>query len=328
MQKILLLFLLGLVSIFPGCRPVSDNSSPESGSLVSDVDDIKFEETETPSNRYLWKPIIDYAHITSTTNHPENEEVVELLRSKGCSLSSPQTIHHSLGYPSSLETGNLSDEDFQLIAKLPNLVKIQISKQPFRPLNLTADAFRHIRHHPELRYILLSGVVAEKHFDDELFVYLADIPKLQQLSIRLLHLRGDSLKKLGELRGLKSLTLDGTYFENHDWAAMGQLSNLEELNLLTCYLEDEQIQFLPELKKLRRLDLYGNRRLTQQSMSILQKIPHLEALTLTHTGLSVSLDDIAAFPELRSLSLLDVQPEFTRSELKSRFPNLDYWEDD
>lgn len=327
MQKVPLLFLLGLVSIFPGCRPVSDTSPPESGSVVSETDEIAFEETEPPSDRYVWKPIVDYADITS--NHPEDTEAVELLKAKGCWFSKPQDVHKSLGYPPSNKKGNLSDDDFQLIAKLPNLVKLQISKQPFRPLNLTADAFRHIRNHPELRIISILNGLSKEHFDDEIFVYLADMPKLQQLSINSFRLKGDSLKKLGDVRGLKSLSLYGCQFENEDWASLGELEKLESLELTMCDVSNEDIKFLGSLQNLRRLDLYSNYEVTRKSLPLLQKLPRLEALTLTHTGVHpVTLDDIAAFPELQSLSLLDVQPDFSRQALKARFPNLDYGEDD
>ena len=62
---------------------------------------------------------------------------------------------------------------------------------------------------------------------------------------------------------------------------------------------------------------------------MLQELPQLESLTLTHTGVyPVTLDDVAGFPALRELNLLDVQPDFSWAEVEARFPGLKYSEDD
>jgi hypothetical protein len=62
---------------------------------------------------------------------------------------------------------------------------------------------------------------------------------------------------------------------------------------------------------------------------MLQELPQLGSLVLTHTGVyPVTLDDVDAFPALRDLNLLDVQPDFSWTEVKERFPGLRFSVDD
>jgi hypothetical protein len=317
--RLLLLVSVGLVA---GCyRAERKTNDIESGSVVQVAGDVERQ------NDYQPELVVDYSQIN--TQHPEDAAAVERLKSLGCSLTESNAVHTFMGYPSAYEDGQMLDDDFRLVKKLPNLLWLRLSRGYEQRFGLTADAFLHFRRHPELRTVSISGTSGNLSFDDSLFDHLAEIPRLTILSLVECQFTGDSLRKLGQVKGLRSLSLRSSRFEDIDWLALGQLENLEVLDLQFCNVGDDELRFVSSLENLRVLDLYGNDRVTRKCLSMLQELPRLESLTLTHTGVyPVTLDDVAGFPTLRELKLLDVQPDFNWAEVKACFPGLKYSEDD
>ena len=222
-------------------------------------------------NHYHPQPVVDYSQIN--TNHPEDPATIERLRSLGCWLTESDGVHKFMGYPHAGQRGRMSDDDFRLVKQLPNLMWLQLSQGYKQHLGLTSDAFRHLRQHPELRAVSISGSVGNLSLDDSLFEHLAEIPKLKELSVVQCQLKGNSLRKLAQAKGLKSLSLSSSRFEATDWSALSQLENLELLDLQMCNVGDDELRFISSLKNLRVLKLYGNGSVTRKSLPMLQELP-------------------------------------------------------
>jgi hypothetical protein len=316
------LLLLMSAALAANCHRTEPNTNDIDSGPISDLpDDIECQ------GDYQARAAVDDSPIK--THRLEDPAAVERLISLGCWFTELNGVHTFMGYPPAYEDGQMSDDDFRLVKKLPNLLNLQLCRGYKQRFGLTADAFLHLRQHPELRTVAIRGTAANLSFDDSLFDHLAEIPRLAKLSIIECRLEGDSLQKIGRVKGLKSLSLSSSRFEYEDWSALGQLDKLEVLNLQLCAVGDDELRFVSSLKNLRVLQLYGNGRITRKSLPMLQKLPQLESLLLTHTGVyPVTLDDVAAFPTLRELNLLDVQPDFSSKEVEARFPGLAFSVDD
>lgn len=322
LQSHLKLLTLCSLILFAGCGRSDRNvERPESESVTQDAPktDLAQQDDDKPAT----------GDSQPNPGRSESPAAVETLESLGCWFTKSGGQHIFMGYPQSHQDGRMSDDDFRHVGELPNLRQLQLSKEYKRRFGLTAEAFQHIRRHPQLRQIVLSGVADNLSFDDTLFDSLAEMPQLTVLVVKDCQLKGDPLQHLAQVTKLKSLSLRSSQFENADWSSLRQLEHLETLDLQLCNVGDDDLEFLTDLKKLRQIDLYGNHQVTRESLKILQQLPELESLTLTHTGIApLTLDDVAAFPKLRKLDLLDVQPAFTRAAAKTQFPHLDLWLDD
>ena len=202
-------------------------------------------------NDYRPEPVVDYSQINP--HHPEDSAAVERLKSLGCSLTESNGIHTFMGYPPGYEDGQMSDDDFRLVKKLPNLLWLQLSLGYVRRFGLTADAFLHFRQHPELRTVSIFGTSGNVSLDNSLFDHLAEIPRLTILSLVQCQLTGVSSQKMGQVKGLRSLSLRSSRFETQ-LVGVGPTGESGGARFAVCNVGDDEVRFVSSLENFRCLD--------------------------------------------------------------------------
>ncbi len=98
-------------------------------------------------------------------------------------------------------------------------------------------------------------------------------------------LEEDDLPKLGALRNLKSLYLEGSNFSDEGMGALSSIRGLEELDLRYCSLTDAGIKRLGDKPQLRMLNLNGSD-ISDESIERLSSFSRLETLYIRWTRIS------------------------------------------
>jgi hypothetical protein len=151
---------------------------------------------------------------------------------------------------------NLRDDDMAIVSKLPWLRHLA-----FNTPSLTADAFRYLEGHP-------VGIV---EFHD-------------------MAIPAGTLATISRLPRLMSMTVAGTKFDRHDFAALQHHPRLLYLGLHRLELTDADIDTIGSLHVLAHLKL-DDAGLTNEELARLPASLHLRSLTLI--GKEFTDDDLA-----------------------------------
>ena len=166
--------------------------------------------------------------------------------------------------------------------------------------------------------------------DDDVLRAVAGLPTLSSLSIEDAEVSADGLQRLAEVSGLaarlRSLSIARCMGVNDE--SLGTLNRLPQLETLAlrdilltgsfltslsdsearpfawktlivtnAFLTDEEVALLPQLAPdLARLDLRGNVDVTDESLSVLEKMPKLTDIHLDETSVSGSTTDRTTLP--------------------------------
>ncbi|MEZ4380295.1 MAG: hypothetical protein R3A79_03035 [Nannocystaceae bacterium] len=191
--------------------------------------------------------------------------------------------------------------------------------------NLGEAGLRALRHLSELRRLeLLSSrlgpgalegladleaLEALIFYGDELgaagFAALAALKGLRELHLEIDvdDLRDPRLTGLGELAGLRRLTLHSPLLDDRITPQLRQLHALEELDLSGTAISDATLDALREMPELRRLRLHHTR-VTNRGLANLSGLHKLEVLELDHTDVvDAGVAHLAGLRALRELRL-------------------------
>ena len=232
-------------------------------------------------------------------------------------------------------TSNLSGDDLQSLAALPNLGFFGC------PGEICDDnAMRHIAALPNLRMLMAQGTVATDegfralsksktieymwgrecpNLKSDGFAALAEMPALKGLAVSCKFVDDAALAKLADFPALKELMpMD---VSDEGIRHIGRCQQLESLVLMYCRdttdAATEHIKALPNLKKYHA----GYTRISDRSLELLSQMISLEELSfegckwITDAGLA----SLATLPHLRKISVGN-SPRVTRSGIAA-FPN-------
>ena len=172
------------------------------------------------------------------------------------------------------------------------------------------EHYRLLQGHTKLEEITISGSGAGDYRRVRAgtgFARLKGLPNLR--AITLSNMRFRNFEGLGELTQLKTLKITDES-ESDDWEGLSRLKALEELDLTGARIDNGVLSQIAELQNLRVLHLshYRDKQdsvsLSQSALLKLAKLPELEKLTLSGSGITGSnLPSLSRFPQLKELDM-------------------------
>jgi hypothetical protein len=133
---------------------------------------------------------------------------------------------------------------------------------------------------------------------------LEHLERIEVLGLSYTEVDDDAMKKLADLRHLRSLSLDGTTVSDDGLRHLAHLTTLEALWLWETPTGDKGLQHLAGLSNLRELRTGPN--VTDTSVSLLGKLRKLEHLDLRDTGMTA--DGVARLKEVLPNCRIDWSP--------------------
>jgi Leucine-rich repeat (LRR) protein len=208
--------------------------------------------------------------------------------------------------------------------KLPGNPVVEVT---FLPNKATDADLAHLSAFPKLRKVLL---IRAKITDDGINE-LKKLPNLEDLNLTgCKALTDKGFARVGELKGLRSLSLSSTNITNDSVALLKGLTRLEKLNLSTTRVDDGALAHLEGMTELRELNLFnvgelGKKRVTDAGLEHLKGLTKLEVLLipnskvtgkgmaylegmtgLRHLNLFNTLVDDAGLQHLKGLTKLEI----------------------
>lgn len=188
----------------------------------------------------------------------------------------------------------LGDTALKHLRYLPELSRLQLERSRASSRGLEALAKSE-----NLEVVILGDL----ELDDRAFIGLAKLDHLVELNLDGGVLVEPEIPTLGELRGLRKLSLRVDGFTDSTTEALRSLVELRELSLANTTISDDALDALAGLTKLELLELQGTR-ITNQGLEHLAKLTRLRRLTLDHTDLvDAGVDRLAPLSELEELRL-------------------------
>ena len=175
-----------------------------------------------------------------------------------------------------VDGADLTTDDFALFGKLSDLRKLQI----FNCRILNDELARHLAGLSQLRSLALTNSVIN---DPTVEMIATSFPQLTELDLSSnTNLTQSAMKSIAELRGLRSLTLIQTRFN------------------------DVSTRRLKELQALRSLDLRGNMEAGNMTLAVVGELPALVAFKHRSTAVTdEGLEQLSRAPSLENLLLQD-----------------------
>lgn len=205
----------------------------------------------------------------------------------------------------SLRGSWITDTDLAVLARLPNLRKIDLSETHITDLGL--EQLKPLDNITDLNLYFCE------HVTDGGVAHLKGWKKLQRLNLRGTKITDTSLEHLSTMTSLVALDVGFAMITNDGLAQLSGLSNLRELMIGGNKLSDSGMQFLKSLPGLTKLDLGGAQRtdsglwsvtITDEGLDAVATLAHLRELNLDGTKISdLGLAKLKGLAELRSLNL-------------------------
>ncbi|MCA9005559.1 MAG: hypothetical protein KDA70_09835 [Planctomycetaceae bacterium] len=142
--------------------------------------------------------------------------------------------------------------------------------------------------------------------DEKRAAALSRIPQLKDLSLWDCQFEKSVLVSLLKKKGLKSLSLAGSTFQEEELSILKQApakETLTHLILTNCQISDQTAAVISECRNLEILHLDGTQ-ITDMGLKMLARLPHLKVLVLDHTAVTDNgVSYLTGTPELVELSL-------------------------
>lgn len=131
-------------------------------------------------------------------------------------------------------------------------------------------------------------------------------PKLETLTLGETAIGDATITRIGRLRELRTLVLSATRASRERLVELGGLAKLERLYLDETRADDAVLAALAPARGLRVLHLEQTD-VSEASLPVLRGFARLEELTVGDTRMRGGITDLAAWPRLRTLSLLGLE---------------------
>jgi Leucine-rich repeat (LRR) protein len=175
---------------------------------------------------------------------------------------------------------SMTDSALESLKNLENLESLDLTQTK----KISDEGMRHIGGMKSLRRLILSGFSENTE---------KGMQELARLDLRELTLpsrtgsHGSSLKHLGALKNLESLTVSESKLKEDDLKALSGMTKLRHLVIHSyCDIDDDALAALKDMTELRTLNIYSNRRVTGTGFRHLDKLHNIETLKLHSTAFS------------------------------------------
>jgi hypothetical protein len=233
---------------------------------------------------------------------------------------------------------SLLDSKFESVPLGKAQGKVQVPAD--KDIILVADY--HIVEGPNLLKQVADGAVAGIHISDVEAVdatmeQLSHFKSLRRLAIRQVEVSDAGMKYLKPLTNLevlivvRSLVKGSTVFElplkklllldlsyqdldHRGLQNITRFDSLTELKLSNTLISDDDLKAIGKLSKLERLDLTGNKHVTDRGLEYLKGLKHLTHLDIRRT--SVTTQGLRQLKELPLRRIVLPEPAYTQSQLR------------
>jgi Leucine-rich repeat (LRR) protein len=151
--------------------------------------------------------------------------------------------------------------------------------------------------------LLVELFVSNTSVGDGVVGVLEATPKLEALGLAAARLGDATIARIARLSELRTLVLSSARTGRAILGELGALRGIERLYLDGTRLGDDQLARLADLRELVVLHVAGTD-LTDAALPVLRGFIQLDELTLGDTRVRGAIADLAAWPRLRTLSLL------------------------
>ncbi|GAB4166656.1 MAG: hypothetical protein Kow00107_11620 [Planctomycetota bacterium] len=200
----------------------------------------------------------------------------------------------------SIDSSGISNEGFNLLAKLPSLrqltaksfklagggvkalggfAELRTLKLYPRSISVSASDFEPLAETGKLESL---SVISPDDDTEDLVEGISKIRTLRKLTLAVPKL--DDLAKLSALEKLEVLEVDASKFTSECYSTIAGLPALKTLVLHNCKGTDADIAKLADLKTLENLTIY-KAALSETALSVLAKYPSLKSLVLVKSGI-------------------------------------------
>ena len=219
----------------------------------------------------------------------------------------------------------LTDKGFQNLSSIENLQKIILIRLGF---GLTDDAMKSVADIESLRSIVIEG--ASEKVTDRAFEHFAGLENLEVLSVKC-HFTATALnvtdafwEHLSKMKNLRKLSLRGCKKMNSSsLKKIGELTNLESLSLKDFSVEGDDFDFLSKMPKLTKFVFKGCGVMSEKILACVATIKNLEVLKFyqSDTLSDKAVEYLGQLENLRILCLREIDDQ-VKDELYSKNKNL------
>jgi thiol-disulfide isomerase/thioredoxin/Leucine-rich repeat (LRR) protein len=192
----------------------------------------------------------------------------------------------------------VGDEAARVLAKLPELASIHL-----RLTKVTDAGLAALAENTAIRSLSVPGTKVS----DAGLNHLRKLPKLEMLSLGVYNeganVSDEGLASLGELTGLKHLSLSGTKVTDAGLPRLEKLAKLESLSLDSTAITEEGLRHLAPLQNLKSLRLYTRSSITDVGAGHLAQLKSLEEVSDNLQVTDAGVEKLAALPHLERLTL-------------------------
>ncbi len=218
------------------------------------------------------------AHLSSLKQLKE-------LRTVGCDIKGHG--YHNLKLP---KLQRLSFEKKGVNVAIANCQHLKgLHKVDLRASDLSDKGLEQLATFKSLQSIWLDRCAK---FKGTGFNKLKSLKKLNKVQAQEIKFSGPGWKALCGLTSLRHLDIGSAKIPLPDVAQLANLKKLEELNLSDTKVTDKHLEFLGRMKKLTTLKLSRNKKVTDETLQVVSKLPALKELELARTSLSEGAFDI------------------------------------
>jgi hypothetical protein len=207
-----------------------------------------------------------------------------------------------------LDKAHVSAQALRELARLPNLVELNISCDAYYPqtgevvdeYRLRDDDAEAIGEFRNLRTLMLF----ETKITDTGLAHLCKNSQLECLVVSSFQITSASFAEVAKLERMRHLGTWAWKIDDADFQQLASLPNLTSLGLITRSVTDESIPYIVQLPHIKRLQFTGDA-ITDAGLPHLQRLTDLESLQMQHTAvnkLSQAANDLrAALPNCKML---------------------------
>jgi len=188
----------------------------------------------------------------------------------------------------------VDDASAAALLALPKLRMLRLDRTPIGDAALAATPG------PALVELYLSRT---KVGDTAVTQLLAQLPRLVALGLGETQVADATVARVAQLRELHTLVLSATRASRETLDALGGLRQLERLYLEQTRTGDSTLAALAAARELRVLHVEGTD-ISEEALPVLHGFARLEELTIGDTRMRDAIVELAAWPRLRTLSLL------------------------
>lgn len=204
----------------------------------------------------------------------------------------------------SLIKTSVTGEGFRFLADLKELTSLIIEYSPLKEAGGLSSC-------SELETVIVVGC----HSPRSLWVDIAKIPSLRNLSVSESNFDARALKILAERDELVSLAMIDCRVPASMGMQIGDISSLADLRVAGSDVGDPFVEKLCQSATLQSLDLSGTR-ITDGAIKMIQKLRQLEVLDISDTDLSNEcVDELCVMPNLQTVVLDGTNIDKTSREL-------------